>query len=63
MRNGNFLAPHDDESLSCSMCRASRGAFVDMLGTAICRACLRRIDADPREKRQMMFASRDLLYA
>ena len=62
MRSAYFLATYDDE-LSCSVCRASRGAIVDVLGTAICRTCLRRIDADPREKRLMMFASRDLLFS
>lgn len=53
------IAPADE----CGVCRADSSALIDVHGAAICEDCLRRIDANPREKRQLlMFAASDSLY-
>jgi hypothetical protein len=62
MRNGLVLT-YGGYAMNCSLCRANRDTLLDMLGTPICKACLRRIDADPREKRLLMFASQDAVYS
>jgi hypothetical protein len=49
--------------MGCGVCRATGSVLVDVLGTAICERCLRRIDADPREKRYLMFVSSASIYS
>ena len=48
----------------CHVCGAAANAqtMVDLYGAAVCAACLRRIDADPREKRQIMLAMGEAAY-
>ncbi len=46
----------------CGICRAAGGALTDVHGTAVCESCLRRIDASPHEKRQLLFAASESLY-
>jgi hypothetical protein len=46
----------------CGICRAAGGALTDVHGAAVCERCLRRIDASPHEKRQVMFAASESLY-
>jgi hypothetical protein len=47
----------------CRVCAAMAAhALVDAYGAAICDTCLRRIDADPREKRRFMFTMADAAY-
>jgi hypothetical protein len=47
----------------CRMCASSASSsLVDAYGTAICDLCLRRINADPREKRRFMFSMSDAAY-
>jgi hypothetical protein len=46
----------------CGICRAAAATLIDMNGTAVCEPCLRRIDADPRQKRRVMFAMADASY-
>ncbi len=53
------LAAH---AVRCRVCGAGSGSLVDVYGAAVCEACLRRIDANPREKRQIMFTMGDALY-
>jgi hypothetical protein len=51
-------------SQACRVCGAegrTRG-LVDVYGAATCHACLRRIDADPRQKRQLMLTLSDAIY-
>jgi hypothetical protein len=62
MRNG-YVAHLSDDAFNCSVCRASREAVVDVFGAAICRGCLRRINADPREKRLLLFPAGDAVYS
>ena len=66
----NGHAPHFDaiaaatgHTPQCRMCASSASyALVDAYGAAICQSCLRRIDADPREKRRLMFSMADSAY-
>ena len=46
----------------CGICRAAGGALTDVHGAAVCESCLRRIDASPHEKRQLLFAASESLY-
>jgi hypothetical protein len=46
----------------CGTCGARSAHTVDAYGAAICDGCLRRIDANPREKRRFMFAMADAAY-
>jgi hypothetical protein len=36
--------------------------LVDVYGAPLCEPCLRRLDADPRQKRRIMFTMSDDLY-
>jgi hypothetical protein len=54
--------PLISDEIACTICRARADISVDGLGTAICARCLRRIDANPRDKRAYMFASVGLLF-
>lgn len=46
----------------CGICRGAGGALTDVHGAALCETCLRRIDARPQEKRQLLFAAGESLY-
>jgi hypothetical protein len=63
MRDGHASSHFADDALNCSVCRATRDPVVDVFGATICRGCLRRIDADPREKRLLLFPTRDAVYS
>jgi hypothetical protein len=45
------------QAQTCEICRAIGESLVDLLDAAICEDCLRRIDADPREKRALMLSA------
>jgi hypothetical protein len=62
MRDDHLAAYFADDVLNCTVCRATRSRVVAVFGAAMCHACLRRIDADPREKRLLMFPTRDAFY-
>lgn len=62
MSNGHD--PTASHAATCRVCGATsrpRG-LVDVYGTPLCEACLRRIDADPRQKRKVMLAMSDAIY-
>ena len=48
----------------CRVCGAAAVAqtMVDLYGASVCATCLRRIDADPREKRQIMLTMGEAEY-
>lgn len=46
----------------CGICRAAGGGLTDVHGAAVCESCLRRIDASPQEKRQLLFAADESFY-
>ena len=46
----------------CRRCGAASARVVDVHGDATCAQCLRRADADPREKRRIMFGLSESLY-
>jgi hypothetical protein len=48
----------------CRVCGASpqTSLLTDVYGAAVCERCLRRIDADPRQKRQVMLSMSDAIY-
>lgn len=39
----------------CQLCASPGALVIDPSGGATCQACLRRIDADPLRKRQILF--------
>jgi hypothetical protein len=41
---------------------ASTQPLVDVYGARVCQQCLRRMDADPRQKRHVMLAMSDAAY-
>ena len=58
---------YDAANISSPRCRvcgmtAFPHSLTDVYGAAVCQQCLRRIDADPRQKRQLMLAMGDALY-
>jgi hypothetical protein len=46
---------------SCEICRAVSEALVELLEARVCENCLRRIDADPREKRALLLSASNVL--
>ena len=48
----------------CRVCGSAplASGLVDVYGAALCERCLRRIDADPQQKRQVMLAMSDAIY-
>lgn len=62
------MYPHDSGRFvveiitECRGCGAASVELTDVNGMAICARCLRRIDADPREKRLVMFGASESLY-
>ena len=57
------IAASSAHAPQCRMCASSAAhALVDAYGAAICDSCLRRIDADPREKRRLMFSMAESAY-
>jgi hypothetical protein len=61
--NGNGVAAIA-HTQRCRMCGATAfsGALTDVYGAAVCQQCLRRIDADPRQKRHLMLSMGDAIY-
>jgi nitric oxide synthase oxygenase domain/subunit len=45
------------DAQECEICRAVSETLTDLLDAAICDGCLRRIDADPREKRALLLSA------
>lgn len=66
-RNGAYahadvIAPQPIRA-QCSVCATYAASdLVDAYGTPTCGSCLRRIDANPREKRRFMFSMPDAAY-
>jgi hypothetical protein len=60
--DGFDLNPPCTEAAECGICRAAGGALTDVDGADVCEGCLRRIDASPHEKRQLMLTAGESLY-
>jgi len=64
LSNGHHHDTDLSHSIQCRVCGASPQplGLVDVYGAALCESCLRRMDADPRQKRRIMLSMSDAFY-